>query len=174
MIKIIRINNENKESLQLPNEDFHIFGKLIPTFKDETWSYQEEIFEKSWSMKFPDENYSLENIDNRGFALAAFDGEKCIGFAIFEDTWNKFMYLMDLKVNKEYRKQGIASLLLTSAVGEIKNRGYKGINTIGQDNNLAACRFYLNNGFKIGGIDNMNYKFTQQEGKTDIYFYLEF
>lgn len=134
MIKIIRINNENKESLQLPNEDFHIFGKLIPTFKDETWSYQEEIFEKSLVMKFPDENYSLENIDNKGFALAAFNDEKCIGLAIFEDTWNKFMYLMDLKVNKEYRKQGIASLLITSAIGEIKNRGYKGINTIGQDN----------------------------------------
>lgn len=43
--------------------------------------------------------------------------------------------------------------------------------TIGQDNNLAACLFYLEHGFEIGGFDNRCYRGTSQENKTNIYFY---
>ncbi|HNX16683.1 MAG TPA: GNAT family N-acetyltransferase, partial [Bacilli bacterium] len=43
--------------------------------------------------------------------------------------------------------------------------------TIAQDNNLSACLFYLNNGFRIGGLDTEIYKGTPQEGKSDIFFY---
>lgn len=46
-----------------------------------------------------------------------------------------------------------------------------GLWTIGQDNNLAACLFYVNNGFRIGGLDTDVYIGTKQEGKADIYFY---
>ena len=43
--------------------------------------------------------------------------------------------------------------------------------TVGQDNNLSACLFYLHHGFSIGGFDNRSYDGTSQEGKSDIYFY---
>ena len=48
-----------------------------------------------------------------------------------------------------------------------------GLYTIGQDNNLNACLFYLSCGFQIGGFDNKVYKGTSQEGKSDILFYLD-
>ena len=51
--------------------------------------------------------------------------------------------------------------------------GYRGIYTQGQDNNLAACRFYLKNDFRIGGLDTELYNGTPQQGKRDIVFYLE-
>ncbi len=47
----------------------------------------------------------------------------------------------------------------------------QGVYTIGQDNNLSACLFYLRNGFEIGGFDNRVYRGTGQEGKANILFY---
>ena len=52
-------------------------------------------------------------------------------------------------------------------------KGYLGIYTQAQDNNLSACLFYLNNGFRIGGLDTEIYNGTNQEGKADILFYLD-
>ncbi|MGO1931528.1 MAG: GNAT family N-acetyltransferase, partial [Ruoffia tabacinasalis] len=97
---------------------------------------------------------------------------KCVGLAVFEHQWNKYMYLADLKVTKEYRRFGHGQELIKQGFIEAQSLGYKGLFTIGQDNNLGACKFYLNQGFEIGGFNNRDYDFTQQEGKSDIYFYL--
>lgn len=51
--------------------------------------------------------------------------------------------------------------------------GYRGLYTQGQDNNLGACLFYLNNGFVIGGLDTHVYTGTSQEDKKDILFYCD-
>ena len=52
-------------------------------------------------------------------------------------------------------------------------RGYRGLYTQAQDNNLTACLFYLSQGFFIGGLDTQVYMGTRQEGKSDIIFYLD-
>ncbi|MBR6607453.1 MAG: hypothetical protein IKK98_02130, partial [Oscillospiraceae bacterium] len=52
-------------------------------------------------------------------------------------------------------------------------QGCRSIYTQGQDNNLAACRFYLKHGFVIGGLDTMVYNGTSQQGKSDVIFYLD-
>ena len=41
-----------------------------------------------------------------------------------------------------------------------------------RDNNLAACMFYLKNGFVIGGLNTHVYTGTSQEGKKTFYFIL--
>ena len=76
-------------------------------------------------------------------------------------------------MNREYRGKGAAAMLIEAAKRVALERGYKGIYTIGQDNNLGACLFYLKSGFRIGGLDTEVYKGTNQEGKKDIYFYLD-
>ena len=83
------------------------------------------------------------------------------------------MYLYDLKVNKEFRRKGIAEELISSGLKLVRSLGYAGIYTIGQDNNLAACKFYLKQNFVIGGLNTNDYKHTKQEGKSNIYFYLD-
>ena len=90
-----------------------------------------------------------------------------------QDAPFKFMYLYDLKVSKDYRHQGVAKLLLEKAKEVCKQKGYNGIYTQGQDNNLSACLFYIKFGFHIGGFDTDIYKGTKQEGKADIIFYLD-
>ena len=56
-------------------------------------------------------------------------------------------------------------------MAEARKRGYIGLFTQAQDNNLNACLFYLKTGFTIGGFDNRVYRGTKQEGKADIIFY---
>ena len=64
-------------------------------------------------------------------------------------------------------------MLIEKASNIAAERGYRGIYTIGQDNNPGACLFYLASEFYIGGIDTNVYRHTNREGKTDIIFYCE-
>ena len=110
--------------------------------------------------------------DNSTF-IGAYDNGKCVGLAILQNAWFKYMYLYDLKVSKNYRKMGVATALIQKAKAVCMERGYSGIYTQGQDNNLSACLFYIKTGFHIGGLDTNVYKGTNQEGKSDIIFYLD-
>ena len=175
MIDIKLIDREHRQDINIPNEPFALWGRMIPSYKDEEWSYTVEHLNPQdvSEMCFPDENYDYMEMCNNSIFIGAYDGGKCIGLAILKDALLKYMYLYDLKVNKEYRNQGVASLLITRAKEAAVERGYHGIYTLGQDNNLSACLFYLKYGFHIGGLDTNVYKGTTQEGKADILFYLD-
>lgn len=105
--------------------------------------------------------------------MGAYEGETCVGLAVLRDDMFKYMYLYDLKVSRACRGQGAAYALIEKAKEVCKARGYRGMYTQGQDNNLRACKFYLRAGFHIGGLDTNVYKGTSQEGKSDILFYLD-
>lgn len=169
--KIITV--ENKQDIQLPNEPFDLFGRMHVNRMAGEWSYEIELFSERETMVFPEENYDIEQIENNGFAIGAYHNNICIGIAIYEFSWNKYIYLSDLKVKREFRKMGIAAGLIREGQKYAKKYEYKGIYTVAQDNNLAACKFYLKQGFEIGGLNTRSYGHTKQEGKFDIYFYLE-
>ncbi|MCM1523910.1 MAG: GNAT family N-acetyltransferase [Ruminococcus sp.] len=105
--------------------------------------------------------------------MGAYDGDKCVGLAIMQHALMKYMYLYDLKVNRDHRGRQIGKMLINRSKNVALSEGYRGIYTQGQDNNLAACLFYLKNGFVIGGLDTHVYTGTSQEGKSDILFYLD-
>lgn len=168
-----KITKETEADLRLPNEAFELFGKMLVERIHNEWSYKTELFNQTETMTFPDENYQYEEINKNGFAIGAYDGDICVGLAIYQHHWNKYMFLHDLKVKHAFRKQGIASALIKEGQKYATELDYKGIYTVGQDNNLAACNFYLKQGFEIGGFNTRDYQHTQQEEKSDIYFYLE-
>lgn len=175
MIEIKLIGYENKEDINIPNEPFPLFGKMIPSYINEKWSYEicysdEEHIGK---MCFPDENYNYEEMSKDCVFIGAYDRERCVALAILRDAWFNYMYLYDLKVSSEYRRQGVASALIDKAKEVCRERNYGGLYTQGQDNNLAACRFYIRSGFHIGGLNTNVYKGTKQEGKSDIIFYMD-
>lgn len=173
VIEYRKIIEECAIDLQLPNEPFKVFGRMIINRNKEKWSYETEMFTEAYYMTFPEEEYSFEMITRNGFALGAYENGSCIGLAIFQNDPGKYMYLYDLKVNKEFRRKGIAEELISSGLKLVRSLGYVGIYTIGQDNNLAACKFYLKQNFVIGGLNTDDYKHTKQEGKSNIYFYLD-
>ena len=175
MIETRIIDREHKADINIPNEPFPLFGRMIPSYVDEHWGYQTVLFdEKDISeMCFPDENYDYEAMKENHVFLGAYDGEECVGLAILRDEWLKYMYLYDLKVSASCRGQGVGHDLIEKSKEIAAARGYNGLYTQGQDNNLAACKFYLNAGFHIGGLDTNVYKGTGQEGKSDILFYMD-
>ena len=123
-------------------------------------------------MVFPDEDYDFKELKKDHFFVGAYnDDGTCIGLAIYCKDWFRYLYLDDLKVSKQYRSQGVGRLLLEEGKKIASENGYRGIYTIGQDNNLSACQFYLHNHFEIGGFNTNVYRGTSQENKNDIYFY---
>lgn len=173
MIQIKPITNENAQDLNLPNEPFEMPGKFIPRLEDGVWSYRTEAFAVPETMTFPEENYDFHEVSNKGVIFGAYEDDKCIGVAIFEDYWLKYMYLYDLKVSANARGKGVGKALIRAGLEAAKARGYRGLYTIAQDNNLNTCMFYLHAGFAIGGFDNRVYGGTSQAHKADILFYLD-
>ena len=174
MIEIKIITAEQKSDINIPNEPFQLFGKIIPSYCGGNWAYKILRFppENVTEMCFPDEKYDYDTMNDSVF-LGAYDGGLCVGLAILQPGFFKYMYLYDLKVNKSYRRQHIGALLIKRAKEFAKQNGYCGLYTQGQDNNPGACLFYLHTGFYIGGLDTNVYRHTSQEGKADIIFYCE-
>lgn len=175
MIEIRRIDEAHQADIRLPNEPFSLWGRMILTYQDEKWGYTTVEYPKEaiTEMCFPDENYDYGEMEKNTVFLGAYDGETCVGLAILQDAFFKYLYLYDLKVNSSYRGRGVGTMLMEKAKDIALERGYRGIYTIGQDNNLSACLFYVRTGFDIGGLDTRVYGGTSQEGKADIYFYLD-
>ncbi len=174
MIEIRIIDAQHKADINIPNEPFQMFGRIIPSYNGEKWTYTLRRFapDNITEMCFPDENYDYDSMTDSIF-LGAYYDEKCVGLAILQPGFFKYMYLYDLKVNKEYRGQHIGKMLIQKAKEIAVQNGYRGLYTQGQDNNPGACLFYLNSGFYIGGLDTNVYRHTKQEGEADILFYCE-
>lgn len=171
MIEIKIIDANHKTDINIPNQPFLLSGKMIPSYINGKWSYTVEKFPEQKEMCFPDENYNYDEMIKDSMFIGAYDNETCIGLAVMQNGFFKYMYLYDLKVNLDYRGKGVAKQLPDKANEVAASKGYNGIYTQGQDNNLGACLFYINYGFQIGGLDTNVYKGTKQEGKADIIFY---
>jgi ribosomal protein S18 acetylase RimI-like enzyme len=176
MIEIKRIAETIKNDINIPNESFTLWGKMIPTYNGNNWGYTTEKFEESKisEMIFPNENYDFDLLKKECFFVGAYNEcGRCVGLAIYRHDWLKYLYLDDLKVCKEYRGHGIGKLLLNEGKEIAAENGYRGIYTVGQDNNLSACLFYIKSGFEIGGFNTHGYRGTNQANKSNVYFYLD-
>lgn len=168
MITIKQITS-NLNDIRLPNESFKIWGKMIPSLQDGKWDYKIQEFQQVETMRFPNEAYTF---DKGKIYLGAYnEQEKCVGLALLEKNSFNYLYLADLKVNNAYRNKGIGKKLISACLKAAKQNKFSGVHTIGQDNNLSACLFYLKAGFEIGGFDNHIYNGSSQAGKADIHFY---
>ena len=176
MIEIRKIDEAHQQDIQLPNEPFPLFGRVLPAYQDGQWSYTVERWDASTvkEMCFPDEDYDFAAMSEEGSVfLGAYDGETCVGLAILQPGFFKYMYLEDLKVRSDARGKGVGRALIQAGLEEALRRNYRGIYLQAQDNNLNACLFYLKCGFQIGGFDNRVYTGTKQADKADIVFYLD-
>lgn len=168
MVEIRRIFAQNKADANIPNQPFTLWGRMIPSLRDGKWDYCTVEFAEKSRMCFPDFPYDVED---GGIYFGAYDGEECIGVAVLRKAMFRYLYLEDLKVNEAYRGRGIGSMLIEAAMEAAKEEKMQGVYTVGQDNNLSACLFYLHQGFQIGGFDNRGYRGTVQQDKADIFFY---
>jgi len=173
-MRVCRIGKERARDIRLPNEPFSLWGRIVPTYDGAGWDWRLEQLPQQTQMCFPDENYDYDAMAADTVFFGAYDEkDQCVGLLLLQKGFFRYMYLYDLKVCRSHRRQGVAKALLASAAELAREQGYRGIYTIGQDNNASACLFYLRNGFHIGGLDTKVYNGTAQEGKADIMFYLD-
>lgn len=169
------ITKEHCEDILLKNDPFPLWGRMIPSYVNEQWSYTVERWPKGAcsEMCFPDEAYDYDAMGSDTVFIGAYDGKECVGIVLLQKAFFKYMYIPDFKVSAAFRRQGVGRMLIEKAREVAKERGYRGLYLQGQDNNLNACLFYIRAGFRIGGLDTEVYKGTKQEGKSDILFYLD-
>ena len=175
MITIQLIDAAHKSDLNIKNHPFKLFGLMLPSYNNGKWDHTELLFptENVTETCFPDENYNFEEMSKEHIFIGAYDGETCVGLAILQQAFMRYMDLYDLKADPDDRGQGVGRLLIEKCREVAAQQGYKGLYTQGQDNNLGACRFYLKMGFEIGGLDTSVYGGTSQEHKKDILFYCD-
>lgn len=65
--------------------------------------------------------------------------------------------LEDLLVSKEFRGQGVATLLIKAAENSLKDKGYEKIFLEVRENNFPALKLYEKSGFKIISVRKKYY-----------------
>lgn len=108
-ITVRKIEKSREADIRIPNEPFSLYGRMIPRYDGERWSHDTVRFpeEQIGEMVFPDENYDYDSMAENSIFVGAYEGENCVGLAIYQHSWNKYLYLYDLKVKAAYRGRRI-------------------------------------------------------------------
>jgi len=139
------------------NEPFSIIGKVLPEFYNGIWSFEEELYDTPSEIRFPDDklDWSAYIDSNEKIVLLAFHEDACIGQIRLAKDWNRFAYIENIAVKKNFRKSGVGHLLLEAAETWAKEQSLIGLSLEAQNDNLIACRFYAKEGFVLGGVDTL-------------------
>lgn len=177
-MEIVEISKNNIKDIKGLDEPFEIIGKLKPSFANGEWSYTEELFEDSHMQSYPvDDNDYAEYVDcpYKNAFLAYVDGAFA-GRIIVRKDWNKYVFIEDISVVKDYRGKGVGTALIQKTIEWAKKEGMDGLALETQDNNLLACRFYSKCGFKLGAVNTMLYKNLEKPycDATAVYWYIIF
>ena len=100
----------------------------------------------------------------------AYMNNTCIGQIRIIKDWNHFCYIENIATKKDYRGSGVGKLLLNKAEEWAKQRKLIGMSLEAQDDNLGACRFYVKQGFILGGVDTLKQSYNPTI-ETTLYWY---
>ena len=112
--------------------------------------------------------------------LCAFDGDRRVGGAVVavhtEGMWflrgrTDTSALWDLRVDHDYRRQGVGRRLFEAAGAWSKARGLVRMKIETQNTNVAACRFYRAMGARLGGFER--YAYVNLPDEVELDWYLE-
>ena len=111
------IDAAHQADINLPNQPFPLWGRMVVSRQDGQWSQTVEKLpaKEVRKMCFPDENYDFAEMGKNHTFIGAYDGETCVGLAVMEEHFFSYMYLLDLKVDGAYRGQGVGALLIEKA-----------------------------------------------------------
>ena len=82
---------------------------MVPRCEGPRWSYTVERFEDVSEMCFPDEDYDFDTMSETGVFLGAYEADRCVGLAILQRGFFRYMYLYDLKVGRAWRGKGVGA-----------------------------------------------------------------
>ena len=123
---------------------------------------------------FDEEDFAnLDDLDAVVFTVNR-DGQ-VLGYAHAAKSWNNFVTLNDIALDKSIRGQGHGKRLLDAAVTWARQLGVAGVRLETQNNNVPVCRFYKRYGFVFGGYDELLYKgIPEHRDETAFFWYYLF
>ena len=109
-------------------------------------------------------------------AFGCFDEEKLIGLVeVSKGQWDKRVRVTNIRVDKEYRRTNVGTLLMNRIKELAKKEGYRAIILETQTFNTKAIDFYLKQGFVFGGFDASCYSnsdIEKHEVRIELQWYL--
>ncbi len=169
------------EGLDLAPQPFPIVGKFCPVLSRGVWSYEEELYSQPARTET---NPALSRKELEEYAqgggnviFLAWEEGACLGYLALELTHIGCGYVDHLEVFTAHRGKGVGTALMGQAVRWAKERDLTGLCLETQDYNLAACRFYLKQGFQLGGVNTLRYRMLGHrhvKAETALFFYLLF
>lgn len=171
-IIISPLNDDLIEDIHKTNDSFNIYGRVVPSLQSGRWSYTEELYDETRETRFPDDQLDWSHYINREdqALFLAYMNNTCIGQIRIITDWNRFCYIENIATKKDYRGSGVGKLLLHKAEEWAKQRKLIGMSLEAQDDNLGACRFYVKQGFILGGADTLKQSYNPNI-ETTLYWY---
>lgn len=160
------------EDIHKTNDTFTLFGKVVPHLQAGTWSYTEVLWDETREIRFPEDQLNWSEYINQDdkILFLAYMNHTCVGQIRVIKDWNRFCYIENIATKQEYRGSGIGALLLNKAEEWAKEKELIGMSLEAQDDNLGACRFYVKQGFILGGVDTLKQSYTPNIEAT-LYWY---
>lgn len=117
------------------------------------------------------------DISNWGVICAFLEDSRVGGCVIAHDTAGveklegrkDVAALWDLRVRPEYRRRGIGSALVESAVGWARRRQCRVLKVETQNINVPACHLYASKGFALGVVNRFAY--VELPGEVELVWY---
>jgi RimJ/RimL family protein N-acetyltransferase len=92
--------------------------------------------------------------NEEGLALVAEHDEQPIGLLLAQpDPASGILRILDLRIDFEYRRQGLAQGLLYQAIAFARDRQLRAVNTRTTTQNWPAAQLLLKAGFELAGLD---------------------
>ena len=175
-ITIREIDHDNLRDVNKCDATFTVHSKLVLHAEDGVISYSVvsvEPYRKRYIFEEKDYPSYIGNRDKTIY-LAYINGQLA-GQIDVSKHWNAYAWIGDFFVDVHLRKRGVGHIMMQKAVDWAKVRNLPGIMLETQNNNVAACRFYEDFGFRLHGFDTYLYKGMNPEtDEIALYWYLIF
>ncbi len=110
-----------------------------------------EIERMSFSAPWPESAFLQEILKSYAYSRVAEKDKKVIGYLCVNYVLDEG-HIMNLAVHPDFRRQGIATLLMGEAIHELRRRGCDALYLEVRVSNYTARNFYERFGFGIAGI----------------------
>lgn len=110
-----------------------------------------EIEQISFSTPWSKQSFLSEMYNKNAFSKVAIFGENVIGY-ICVNYLRHESHILNLAVHPDFRRQGVATLLMNEAMRELKKKGCVFLYLKVRSSNTDAQKFYEIFGFKIESV----------------------
>ena len=116
------------------------------------WEIEQASFPAPWFQ----ESFLVEIYKNEVISKTALFEDRVIGYLCADYRLHE-SFILKLAVHPDFRRQGVASILMREAMNELKKKGCVFMYLKVRESNLSAKEFYEHFGFKIETVRKKYY-----------------